>query len=209
MLKNLATKNIRPVWFYWWIVLNILLCTDLGLPWWLSSSGWRGRWEGGSGWGTHVNPWLFHFNVWQNSLQIKKKKKESTCQCRRRKKCRFDPWVRNIPWRRKWQPSPLFLPGKSHGQRSLAGYSLWCGKRVRHDLVTKQQQYWFYSNSPEKTNWFYSNIPENWKLHIIVYGQVYTDICPKSKTWKIHIIGKDNYRLISLLNIATKILMIC
>ena len=37
-------------------------------------SGWRGRWEGGSGWGTHVNPWLFHFNVWQNPLQIKKKK---------------------------------------------------------------------------------------------------------------------------------------
>ena len=35
--------------------------------------GWRGRWEGGSGWGTHVNPWLFHFNVWQNPLQIKKK----------------------------------------------------------------------------------------------------------------------------------------
>ena len=45
--------------------------------------GWRGRWEGGSGWGTHVNPWLIHFNVWQNplqyckviSLQLKKKKK--------------------------------------------------------------------------------------------------------------------------------------
>ena len=36
-------------------------------------SGWRGRWEGGSGWGTHVNPWLFHFNVWQNPLQKKKK----------------------------------------------------------------------------------------------------------------------------------------
>ena len=33
--------------------------------------GWRGRWEGGSGCGTHVNPWLFHFNVWQNPLQIK------------------------------------------------------------------------------------------------------------------------------------------
>ena len=38
--------------------------------------GWRGRWEGGSGWGTHVNPGLFHFNVWQNSLQIKKKRKK-------------------------------------------------------------------------------------------------------------------------------------
>ena len=41
----------------------------LGRP---RGSGWRGKWEGGSGWGTHVNPWLFHFNVWQNSLQIKK-----------------------------------------------------------------------------------------------------------------------------------------
>ena len=36
--------------------------------------GWRGRWERGSGWGTHVNPWLIHFNVWQNPLQKKKKK---------------------------------------------------------------------------------------------------------------------------------------
>ena len=41
---------------------------------------------------------------------------------------------------RKWQPTPVFLPGKSHGQRSLAGYSLWGHKRVGHDLVTKQQQ---------------------------------------------------------------------
>ena len=40
-------------------------------------SGWRGRWEGGSGWGTHVNPWLFHFNVWQNPLQIKKNKNKN------------------------------------------------------------------------------------------------------------------------------------
>ena len=42
----------------------------LGKP---RGSGWRWRWEGGLGWGTHVNPWLIHFNVWQNSLQIKKK----------------------------------------------------------------------------------------------------------------------------------------
>ena len=39
------------------------------------ADGWRGRWEGGSGWGRHVNPRPFHFNVGQNSLQIKKKKK--------------------------------------------------------------------------------------------------------------------------------------
>ena len=37
----------------------------------------------------------------------------------------FNLWVRKIPWRRKWQPTPVFLPGKSNGQRSLAGYSPW------------------------------------------------------------------------------------
>ena len=45
-----------------------------------------------------------------------------------------------MPWRRKWQPTPVFLPGEFHGQRSLAGYSPWGHKRVRHNLVTKQQQ---------------------------------------------------------------------
>ena len=39
------------------------------------------------------------------------------------KRHRFDPWVRRIPWRRAWQPTPVSLPGESHGQRSLAGYS--------------------------------------------------------------------------------------
>ena len=47
--------------------------------------------------------------------------KESPCQCRTRG---FDLWVRKIPWRRKWQPTPVLLPGKFHGQRSL-GYSPW------------------------------------------------------------------------------------
>ena len=41
---------------------------------------------------------------------------------------RFDPWVGKIPWRRAWQPTPAFLPGESHGQRSLAGYSP-CGHK--------------------------------------------------------------------------------
>ena len=51
--------------------------------------------------------------------------KESACQCRRCKRHVFDPWVGKIPWRRKWQPTPGLLPGESHGQRSLAGCSLW------------------------------------------------------------------------------------
>ena len=47
--------------------------------------------------------------------------KPSTCQCR----SKFNPWVSQMPWRRKWQPTPIFLPGESHGQTSLAGYSPW------------------------------------------------------------------------------------
>ena len=53
---------------------------------------------------------------------------------------RVHPWIRKIPWRRKWQPTPVFLPDESHGQRSLASYSPWGHKRVRHDLATKQQE---------------------------------------------------------------------
>ena len=41
------------------------------------------------------------------------------------RRLRFDPWVGTIPWWRAWQPTPVFLPGESHGQRSLAGYSPW------------------------------------------------------------------------------------
>ena len=49
--------------------------------------------------------------------------KEPTCQCRSCKRHGFDPWVWKIPWRRTWQPIPVFSPRESHGQRSLAGYS--------------------------------------------------------------------------------------
>ena len=49
--------------------------------------------------------------------------KESTCHCRRCKRRRFNPWVRKMPWRRAWQPTPVFLSGESHGQKSLESYS--------------------------------------------------------------------------------------
>ena len=60
--------------------------------------------------------------------------KELSCQCRR---IGFHPWVGKFPWRRKWQLTPVCLPGKSQEQRSLAGYS---PQRVKSDLATKQQQ---------------------------------------------------------------------
>ena len=73
--------------------------------------------------------------------------KESTCQCRR---LRFIPWVGTIPWKRKWQPTPLFLPGQSYGQRSLVGSSPWGHKRVGYNLATKQQQHSAeYGESPD------------------------------------------------------------
>ena len=82
--------------------------------------------------GTHQCLRIFHFLI--SSLE------NMVQQGRRCKGCGFDPWVRKFFWRRKWQPTPAFLPGKSHGQRSLVGYSLWVLKRVRHGLATKQQQ---------------------------------------------------------------------
>ena len=64
--------------------------------------------------------------------------KESAYQCKR---YGFNPGVRKITWRRKWQPTPVFLPGKSHGQRSLVGYSPWGHKRIGCDLATKNNNY--------------------------------------------------------------------
>ena len=73
--------------------------------------------------------------------------KESACQCRKRKRCGFDHSVRKSPWSRKWQPTPVFLSGKSHEQRSLAGYSPWSHKELEttehhhhHNQINKQTQ---------------------------------------------------------------------
>ena len=64
-------------------------------------------WKGGQA-------WCWHFGWWSFSI--------IRLQCGRPG---FNPWVGKIPWRRKWQPTPVFLPGESHGQRSLAGYIPW------------------------------------------------------------------------------------
>ena len=62
--------------------------------------------------------------------------KEPACQLSRRERCRFDPWVGKVPWRRAWQPTPVFLPGEPHGQRSPAGYSPWGRKESEMMEVT-------------------------------------------------------------------------
>ena len=62
--------------------------------------------------------------------------KEPGCQGRKHKSPSFDPWVRKIPWRGEWQPTPVFLSGESHGQRSLACYGPWGHKELDTTEVT-------------------------------------------------------------------------
>ena len=69
-----------------------------------------------------LNEALFFFKYfllypWASQVALVVKK--PACQCWRHKRCGFDPWVGEIPWRRAWQPTPVFLPGEAHGQRSL------------------------------------------------------------------------------------------
>ena len=167
---------------------RVLKASALGWPW---GMGWGGRWEGGSGWGTHVHLWQICANVWQKplqyfkviSLQLKKKKESRKKSVQRVKYKIFDVDIRQwvwvlsaslvscyasspslskyigkaldffmfvqyanlfpaswllyeffpLPWRRKWQLLPVLFPVKSHGWRSLGGYSPWGNKRVRHD----------------------------------------------------------------------------
>ena len=87
--------------------------------------------------------------------------KESASQCGR---CGFNPWVGKIPWRREWQPTAVFLPGKSHGQRSLAGYSLWGCERIRHNLGTKQQLALSKVSPPGKSRRSLSSLPSGENL---------------------------------------------
>ena len=59
--------------------------------------------------------------------------KECTCQCRKCGRRQFGPWVWKIPWRKTWQPTPVFSPGEFHGQRSPVGCSPWgCKESTEH-----------------------------------------------------------------------------
>ena len=92
--------------------------------------------------------------------------KEPACQCRRHKRCRFDPWVGKIPWIGKWQPIPVFLPGKSRGQRTLADFSPW----VRKELDMTEQK-------KKKKNF------KTWKRIQMLFLLSYLF---SRKPWKIH-----------------------
>ena len=102
---------------------NLLQCSCLGNPmgqwsfWWATVHGVTKSW-------TRLSDFTFFLYTYMG-FPGGASAKEPTCQRRRHNRHGFDPWVGKIPWRREWQPTPVFLPGESHGQRRLAGYSPW------------------------------------------------------------------------------------
>ena len=89
-------------------------------------------------------PWDLLVSSSSHRLPWELSSKAPACQCRRRK---FNPWVGKMPWRRKWQPTPVFLPGKSHGQRSLVGDSPWGQKESDTTEWLNNNQAWV--NGPQ------------------------------------------------------------
>ena len=70
----------------------------------------------------HISSVAYHSFVWLCVNDVPSSKGPS-CQCRKPKRCRFHLWVRKTPWRRAWQPTAVFLPEESYGQRRMAGDS--------------------------------------------------------------------------------------
>ena len=100
----------------WWWTGKPCMLQSMGLQRVGHDWGTELNWTEGQGWDTVID-------VCKRGFSGGASGKEPSCQCRRRSRCRFDPWLGKIPWRRRWQPTPVFLPGKSLGQRRLAGYS--------------------------------------------------------------------------------------
>ena len=126
------------------------------------------------------------------------------CHCKRRKRHGFDPWVKNIPWRRAWHPTPVFLPGKVHGQKNLVGYSPWdC--RFRHDCsvlahrvhhrkcwvgwpTSWNQDCWGKYQQPHIWKWYNSNFRKQRGIKSVlmkVKKLAYNSIFKKQRSWHL------------------------
>ena len=117
--------------------------------WHAGGSSWQGR-KRNTLVGENTQPWAYHSHhtgdeahggcpvVCRWGLPRALSGKEPACQCRRHKRCGVSPCLGKLSWSRKWQPTPVFLPGKSHGQRSLVGYSPWGRKESDTAKETSQ-----------------------------------------------------------------------
>ena len=115
--------------------------------------------------------------------------KESACQCRR---CEFDPRVRKIPWRRAWQPTPVFMPGEFHAQRRLAWLQFMGSQRVGHtEQLTLSLSYTWRAESRrwitrlQSWSWgFLSGSPRNCENKpLLERMEEYVPQCPAMKTF--------------------------
>ena len=99
--------------------------------------------------------WSQVFIIWVEIYRSARgSSKESACQCRRCKRHGFYPLAGKIPWKRKWHPTPVFLPGKFHDQRSLVGYSPWgCKDSGTTEHLSTHQPTW--------PNWHLKNITKH------------------------------------------------
>ena len=112
--------------------------------------------------------------------------KEPACQCRRHKRWGFSPWIGKIPWRRVWQPSPAFLPGESHGQRSLGGYSPWGRKESDTTERLHFTNSWYteraYSWKHYLNGWIWETMSqrENQNYSCIVTSPIFHNFAPST-----------------------------
>ena len=104
--------------------------------------------------------------------------REPACQFRESKRRRFNPWVWKIPWSRKWQPTPICLPGKFHGQRSLVGYSPWGPKESD---VTEQERTSFLCCNVKSTSMQQS---DHGLSHLFTFLQAHSSAQPVAQCLK-------------------------
>ena len=124
------TEDEMVGWHHWLDGLNLSTFLELVMD----REAWHAAVHGVAKSRTQLSDWtdfIFHMGFLGGTSG-----KEPTYQCRRWKRCGFDPWAGTIPWKRAWQPTPVFLPGESHGQRNLVGSSPWGCKDSERREVT-------------------------------------------------------------------------
>ena len=108
------------------------------------------------------------------SSSVVKSGYKSDCQCRRHE---FSPWAGTIPWRRKWQPVPVFLPGKFYGQRSLVGYSPRGSQRVGYNWMTK------YTGMIEQNDLLMWHAVQFLRIKVHDTCNIFSSILEKNREW--------------------------
>ena len=117
----------------------------------------------------------------------------------------FNPWIRKMPWERKWQFTPIFLPGKSHAQRSLVGYSPQGRWRVRHDLAINNNVYKISTPKLPKVATYWKSPWDPWQREHKFTFQKHTFIpCPKDSCSESCQTWASQYKLQKRIQIMNK-----